>query len=247
MDNTPGCDRALPWYALSVKMRQEKTVEMLLSSKGYEVFLPLQSSIRRWSDRNVCKEEALFPGYMFCRFDVHRRGPILITPGVFRVAGNGNCAIPVADREIESVRAVVASARYERWPFFQSGQRVSIVGGPLKGVEGSLLTSKGTCRLVVSVALLQCSVAAEVDACWVRPMGGIQQTVTSNSEHRSHVLSCPSSRLGDAIIIQENARRRAVSKGVSEATIMEQLPNSVMPIPFVPPIRPRRSRGDLCR
>lgn len=161
-------------------------MEMLLGSKGYEVFLPLQPSIQRWSDRNVCKEEALFPGYMFCRFDVHRRGPILVTPGVFRVVGNGNCAIPLADQEIENVKAIAASrARYESWPFLQSGQQVSITGGPLKGIEGILLTSKGTCRLVVSVTLLQRSVAAEVDACWVRAIGGIQQAVTSYPARRA--------------------------------------------------------------
>jgi len=71
-----------PWYALQVRSRYEKIVASTLLSKGYEGFLPLYSQRRRWSDRMKELELPLFPGYLFCRFDVNKRLPILVTPGL---------------------------------------------------------------------------------------------------------------------------------------------------------------------
>ena len=61
--------------------------------------------------------------------------------------------------------------RTEPWPFLRVGQRVAIESGSLAGLEGILQQVRKTCRLVVSVNLLQRSVAVEVDRDWVRPLG----------------------------------------------------------------------------
>src|SRR5437588_5498880 len=51
--------------------------------------------------------------------------------------------------------------------FLKVGQRVRVEYGPLSGLEGFLLNFKGRYRLVLSVSLLQRSVAVEVDSAWV--------------------------------------------------------------------------------
>jgi len=56
------------------------------------------------------------------------------------------------------------------WPFLKSGQRVSIEEGPLRSLEGVLITTKGSDQLILSISLLQRSVAVAVDRRWVRPM-----------------------------------------------------------------------------
>jgi transcription antitermination factor NusG len=116
-------------------------------------------------------ELPLFPGYLFCRFDYQRRLPILMSPGIVHIVGGSIAPEPVPEVEIATVRAVVEShLRAEPWPFLEMGQRVRIFGGPLAGVEGLLVDSKGRHRLVVSITLLQRSIAAEIDARWVRPV-----------------------------------------------------------------------------
>ncbi len=159
------------WFAVGTKRNREKHVSEILAGKGYEYFLPLYRSRRKWSDRYKEIELPLFPGYVFCRFDPSRRLPILTTPGVVLVVGNGRTPLPVAESEIEALRAVVRSdLSVQPWPYLEVGQRVIIEEGSLAGLEGILTEVRKTWRLVVSVEILQRSVAVEVDRSWVRPI-----------------------------------------------------------------------------
>lgn len=161
----------LPWFALQVRSRHEKMVSQLLHQKGFEEFLPLYLARQRWSDRITKVELPLFPGYVFCRFDAAARLPILMTPGVASIIRTGNELSPVEDGEIEAIRVIVLSGhRAAPYPFLNLGQRVRIEFGSLKGIEGVLVSFKNTHRLVVSVPLLQRSVAVEIDRDWVDPL-----------------------------------------------------------------------------
>jgi transcription antitermination factor NusG len=160
----------LNWFALRVRPRREKVVADALRAKGYEEFLPLHEERRRWSDRVAIVEMPLFPGYVFCRFDVQHRLPILTTPGVLLVVGVGRTPQPIDDEEIVSLRILVASRLHlDPWPYLHAGQRVQIVGGPLAGAEGVVLSVRTEHRLVVSVTLLQRSVAVEIPDCCAWP------------------------------------------------------------------------------
>jgi transcription antitermination factor NusG len=160
------------WFALRTKPQREKVVASALRSKGYEEFLPLYRSRRRWSDRIKEMDLPLFPGYVFCRFDVHSRLPILVTPGVLLIVGIGKTPLAVNDSEIAALQSIVKSGlQAEPWPFLKVGQRVRIDQGSLEGVEGILTAIKKPCRLVVSVTLLQRSVAVEIDQDWATPIG----------------------------------------------------------------------------
>jgi transcription antitermination factor NusG len=116
-------------------------------------------------------ESPLFSGYVFCRFDVSKRLPILTTPGVVSVVGIGKQPLPIPDDELAAIKTILESAQYaEPWPYLREGQKVRLERGPLSGVEGIILKKKKSdkWRLVVSVTLLQRSVAAEVERDWVR-------------------------------------------------------------------------------
>jgi len=159
---------SFPWFALQIRSRYEKIAASLLCGKGYELFLPSYKSRRRWSDRIKELEVPLFPGYLFCRFNPLDRLPILVTPGVIQVVGTGKSPVPVDDAEIAALQTAVQSGLPRQpWPFLQIGQRVRVECGPLCGLEGILLDFKGRHRLVLSVTLLQRSVAVEVDGAWV--------------------------------------------------------------------------------
>lgn len=161
----------LQWFALSVKPRHEKSTATALRSKGYEEFVPLYRSQRRWSDRVKELELPLFTGYVFCQFDVRFRLPILTTPGVMRIVGVGREPSAVPDSEIDALMSVARSGLpVEPWPFLQPGCPIRIEDGPLRGIEGTLLEIRQKERLVLSVGLLRRSIAVEVDRRWVRPL-----------------------------------------------------------------------------
>jgi len=159
------------WYALHVRTRFEKVVARNLRGKGYEEFLPLYSRTNRWSDRMKQIELPLFPGYVFCRFNVNDRLPILTIPGVNTVVGIGKNFLPVEVSELDAIRAVLKSGTYcEPWPFLEVGQRVRVEYGPLAGTEGLVTMVKNSCRLVISVNMLQRSVAVEIDRDCLKPV-----------------------------------------------------------------------------
>jgi transcription antitermination factor NusG len=160
------------WFAVQVRTRWEKSAATLVAAKGYEVFLPTHLAKRRWSDRVREVSAPLFPGYLFCRFDVQKRLPILVTPGVIGVVGRGRIPVPVADAEILSIQKIVASGVVaEPYPYLEIGQRVRIEDHILRGLEGILIGHRGNQRVVVSVTLLQRSVALEIERSRVRLMG----------------------------------------------------------------------------
>ena len=154
-----------PWFALQVRTRHEAGVAGHLNGKGYEWFLPIYKSRRRWSDRMKEIEAPLFPGYLFCRFNPHDRLPILKTPGVTQIVGYNHVPIAVDEAEISAIRALVASGIPNHpCSFLTVGNRVRIEEGALRGMEGILMELKGKRRLVLSITLLQRSVAVEIDS-----------------------------------------------------------------------------------
>ncbi len=159
------------WFAVQVKPRSEKTVASIASNRGYEEFLPLQKVRRRWSDRVKVLDVPLFPGYLFCRIGAESRLPLLTVPGVVGLVGVGKTPFPIEDREVANIQAVVRSGLWtEPCAYLESGQLVRLEEGPLAGLEGLYLESRGEHRIVVSVNLLRRSVGIEIEREWVRPL-----------------------------------------------------------------------------
>jgi len=161
------------WYALQLRSRCEKLVALHLRDKGYEQHLPLYRSRRRWSDRVKVIELPLFPGYIFCKFDVEKRLPILVIPGVISIVGCGRMPLPIPEAEITAVQRIVNSHMpCGPWPALGVGQRVRVRYGPLQGLEGVVVEARNTYKLILSITLLSRSVAVTIDRNDIVPTGG---------------------------------------------------------------------------
>lgn len=163
------------WHAIYTRHQHEKVVARVLSDKGFEVFLPLYNVGRRWKDRTKQLSLPLFPCYVFLWGGLGRRLEIVTTPGFYSFVTMGNRPAVIPQAEIESVRrALVKGCGVEPHPFLRAGDRVRIKFGPLEGIEGLLVRKKNSFRLVLSVELLQKSVAVEVDASLVERVGRLR-------------------------------------------------------------------------
>lgn len=157
-----------PWFAVLVRTSREKTANLLLENAGYECFLPTSKYMRRWSDRIKEVEVPLFPGYLFCRMNPHNRLPVLMTPGVIQIVGVGKTPIPVEEEEIAAIQHAGKSGLSTMpWPYLEVGHVVRVEDGPLRGMTGIIVNIKSGLKLVLSVSLLQRSVAVEIDRSWV--------------------------------------------------------------------------------
>jgi transcription antitermination factor NusG len=152
------------WYAIYTRHQHEKAIAQILSAKGLQVFLPLYNATRRWKDRTVHLELPLFPCYLFLRGMKERRLEVVTTSGIVSIVSINGEPAPIPESEIESVRkAIEWGNRVEPHPFLRCGDRVRVISGPLKGLEGILVRKKNFYRLVLSVEILERSAAVEVD------------------------------------------------------------------------------------
>jgi transcription antitermination factor NusG len=168
--NTPeeAFEPALIWYALYTRHQHEKTVAHLLTGKGFETFLPLYAAVHRWKNGVKQLSLPLFSCYVFLRGPVDRWLPVLTTPGIHSLVGFGGKPAIIPRSEIEAIRRVVESpVKAEPHPFIKCGDRARIKAGPLQGLEGMLLRKKNQWKFLLSVEMLERSVAVEVDACMV--------------------------------------------------------------------------------
>jgi transcription antitermination factor NusG len=171
-----------PWFALYVKPRHEKKVTLMLQGKGYEAFLPTYSHGAKY---NKSFDLPLFPGYVFCRFEASSRLPVLTTPGVFSIAGNGLNPEPICEHEMEGLkRMLTANLTPVPWPYVLPGQEVSLEFGPLRGVRGVVVDASNGRWLVVSVNLLRRSVAVKIE----REFLSIRVPPVSTEEDRTPTL-----------------------------------------------------------
>ena len=155
----------LSWFAVLTRPRFEKKVTVELQEKSITAFLPLNPVLNRWSDRRRLVHLPLFPGYTFVRTSnsLESRVSVLRTSGVTSFVGVRGIGTPIPDREIEAIQAVLErKVPFEFYPYAKVGQQVRIRGGFLDGVTGTLAAVNGDQSLIVSVNLIQRSIAMRV-------------------------------------------------------------------------------------
>jgi transcription antitermination factor NusG len=160
------------WYAVQTHARHERAVVQRFRDKKLTTFLPLVTEERRWSDRRKLLEVPLFACYVFVKImdTIEDRLRVLCTDSVFDFVGIPRQGTPIPDEQMNAVRTIVEqNIKCGAYPFLKIGQRVRICSGALEGVEGILVARNGFKTLVISVDLIQRSMAIQVDGYSVEP------------------------------------------------------------------------------
>jgi transcription antitermination factor NusG len=168
----PGAE-TMRWYALHTRARHEKTVEHRLHECGMVTYLPTVREVHRWSDRKKRVEAPLFNCYLFlrCALTPEDRNQVYRIGSVLGFVGGGAAGMAIPDDQIESVRTLLSqTSPWRSHPFVKAGQRVRIRGGALDGVEGIFVSENGDHSLVVSVDVIQRSLAVRIDGYDVEPV-----------------------------------------------------------------------------
>jgi transcription antitermination factor NusG len=172
---TPASDTAgQPWHVLWTRSHCERQVHDQLMGRGFHPFLP---TLEIWSRRRGVRHRItvpMFPGYLFLHDVLAKREHVEVrkASGLVSILGDGwDRPAVVPDAEVEAIRKLVeAGLAALPHPYLQEGRRVRVAAGPLAGVEGILVRSRPERGLLVlSVELLQRSVAVELDSTLVEP------------------------------------------------------------------------------
>ena len=158
------------WFVVQVAPQSEIRVASFLEHKGYQPFAPTYLSRKRWSDRIKTLEKPLFPGYVFVQIALRDKLQVLKVPGVVQLISFNGRPAALPDAEIEALRSGLArSVATEPHPYLVVGKKVRVHHGPFAGVEGILIRRKDKFRVVLSIHLIQRSVAVEVDETEIEP------------------------------------------------------------------------------
>ena len=128
----------MQWYALYTEPRHEKKVADRLLKLGVEVYCPLVTQIKQWSDRKKKVEVPLLPSYVFVKLEDSNRDVVFQVSGVVRyLFWLGKPAI-IRNEEIQQLKqwlldTVVTSFEVKG---IQVGDTYKIQTGPLAGKLG---------------------------------------------------------------------------------------------------------------
>ena len=153
------------WFAVYTKSQHEKSIAKQLAYKGIDHYLPLYRTEHRWTHRRrVTLDLPLFPNYLFVHILQSERARVLATEGIVMLVDRGDVISPIPDAEIDRLRAELPLRASEPHSEVAIGQKGRIIAGPLAGMEGIILRQKGALRLILTVPLINRSVAVEVNA-----------------------------------------------------------------------------------
>jgi len=162
------------WYALHVASCTEALVRTALADVDIEGYYPA-ASVKSARLYRPDIERPFFPGYVFGRFNIEERTPVIRIPQVIRILGSGIVPEVIPDSEIDAVRIMTTAAIACPCPFLASGVRVRVRYGSLAGCEGVVVRRRGKTRVVVSIKMLERSISAEVDADGLEPAKAIKE------------------------------------------------------------------------
>jgi len=96
---------------------------------------------------------------------------ILRLPGVVQLVCFQGKPAAIAPAEIDALRrGTTGSLVVQPHPYLKEGRKVRIVSGPMAGTEGIFVRRKHQTRLVISISLIQRSVAMEIGEADVEPV-----------------------------------------------------------------------------
>lgn len=142
------------WYAVYTMPRTEKKVEQRLIDKGFEVYLPLVSTIRMWSDRKKKVKMPLIPGYIFIQSEEKTLFESLSVQGALGIIRHLGKPAKIRDYEIENLKLLQKEPNQFQAIHhmdIKQDQLVKITYGPLQGMIGKCIRTQGKFQVVISI------------------------------------------------------------------------------------------------
>ncbi len=159
------------WWVAHTKSRNEKALAHDLMAKNISYFLPMTWMVHRHSHRTLKSLLPLFTGYLFFCGNENDRIDLLKTNRVANL-------IEVKNQEglirelVRFEQALRAGAPLTPYKYLHKGQWCRVIAGPLLGLEGIIVQTKGDTRLVLQINMLGQAASVEIDIDMIEPAEG---------------------------------------------------------------------------
>jgi transcription antitermination factor NusG len=130
------------WHVLYTKPRHEIKALERLAQKGFEVYCPMKTTLKQWSDRKKKVSEPLLPSYIFIKTTEKEREIPLKDPSVLNyIFWLGKPAI-VRDSEINTLKGIINKEKVQEFEIIKlkTGDKIEIKKGLIKSKNAIIKT-----------------------------------------------------------------------------------------------------------
>lgn len=163
------------WLVAQVRIYHEKKTSERLTKMGIENYVPVQRKTHLWSDRRKQIDHIVIPMKIFVRVDAQEQKDVLMLSAVSRymVLHGESAPAVIPDTQMEKFKFMLdyseEAVNMSNAPL-SPGEKVRVIKGPLRGLEGELVTLNGKTKIAVRLDMLGC---ASVDM----PVGYIERVM----------------------------------------------------------------------
>jgi transcription antitermination factor NusG len=157
------------WWVAHTKSRNEKALAQDLMAKDISYFLPMTWRVHRHSRRTIKALLPLFTGYLFFCGNEAERVELLKTNRVANLLEVKNQE-SLINELVRFDQALRAGAPLTPHKYLNKGQWCRVIAGPLLGLEGIIVQTKGDTRLVLQINMLGQAASVEIDIVMVEPI-----------------------------------------------------------------------------
>ena len=153
------------WIAVYTKSRHEQIVVNELSKKNIESYCPMFKERRQWSDRKKWVYFPLFRSYVFANIEIKENIYVLQTIGVIKIVKFQEKISIIPDQVIDNIKNIIEGEyNVEKADYFIKGDEVRVVSGPLKDLDGVVLDSRGTNKVIIKIEAIQQAFSVEISS-----------------------------------------------------------------------------------
>ena len=153
------------WIAVYTKSRHEQIVVNELNKKNIESYCPMFKERRQWSDRKKWVHFPLFRSYVFANIEINENIYVLQTIGVNKIVKFQEKISIIPDQVIDNIKNIIEGGyNVEQTDYFIKGDEVRVVSGPLKDLDGVVLDSRGTNKVIIKIEAIQQAFSVEISS-----------------------------------------------------------------------------------
>jgi transcriptional antiterminator RfaH len=140
--------------------------------QGFESWLPLQKTLKNWSDRKKWVEEPLFHSYVFVRIQESNRLKVLQIPGIVRFIHFSGKPAYIRDNQMETLKKIITGANKVEVTKdnLAVGESVEITGGPFAGTSGEIVAHKDRKLFVIRLAEINYNLLMDIEPGLIRKL-----------------------------------------------------------------------------
>lgn len=150
------------WFAVYTSIARETRVRADLRAKGFETFLPMETSVKLRRGRRVKTMRPVFSRYVFVSFDMNLDcRAIRSTDDVEYILENNQVPVTIPQDIIEELQRIDANGGFDKDKTPKEGEAFRIVDGPFADFIGKVKSASPGHRVKLVLNFVHRSVAAE--------------------------------------------------------------------------------------